>query len=143
MSSMPVREALRQLSTEGVVQHIPYRGARVTQFSPEDVDDLYANRSYLESLAVKTATKNITPEELAEVRALHTQMRDELASIRLSECARLNRRFHRVIYTASRRDYLVRALNSELGVIEQALHEGNDRRQAYQAYLRPPPAEGG
>lgn len=38
-------------------------------------------------------------------------MRDELASIRLSEYARLNRRFHRVIYRASQRDYLVRALD--------------------------------
>lgn len=50
VSSMPVREALNQLAAEGVVQHIPYRGARVTQFSPDDVADLYAKRSHLESL---------------------------------------------------------------------------------------------
>lgn len=111
VSSMPVREALKQLAAEGVVEHIPYRGARVTQFSPEDVADLYANRSHLESLAAKSATKNITPEELAELRVLHAHMRDQLASIRLSEYARLNRRFHRVIYRASQRDYLVRALD--------------------------------
>jgi DNA-binding GntR family transcriptional regulator len=111
VSSMPVREALKQLAADGVVEHIPYRGARVTRFSPEDVADLYANRSHLESLAAKSASRNITPDELGELRALHAQMRDELGSIRLSEYARLNRRFHSVIYRASRRDYLVRALD--------------------------------
>jgi DNA-binding GntR family transcriptional regulator len=111
VSSMPVREALKQLAAEGVVEHIPYRGTRVTQFSSEDVEDLYANRSHLESLAVKAAAENITPDELAELRALHAQIRDQSASIKISEYARLNRRFHRVIYRASRRDYLVRALD--------------------------------
>ncbi len=111
VSSMPVREALKQLAAEGVLEYIPYRGARVIQFSPEDVADLYANRSHLESLAARPATKNITPEELAELRALQARMFDESTSIRLSEYARLNRRFHRVIYTASRRDYLVHALD--------------------------------
>jgi DNA-binding GntR family transcriptional regulator len=111
VSPMPVREALKQLAAEGVVEHIPYRGARVAQFSPEDVDDLYANRRHLESLAAKSAAKNITPEELAELHALQAQMREELELNRPSEYARLNRRFHRVLYTASRRDYLVRALD--------------------------------
>lgn len=111
VSPMPVREALKQLAAEGVVEHIPYRGARVAQFSLEDVADLYANRRHLESLAAKSAAKNITSEELAELRALHAQMREELSSNRPSEYARLNRHFHRVIYTASQRDYLVRALD--------------------------------
>jgi DNA-binding GntR family transcriptional regulator len=111
VSPMPVREALRQLAAEGVVEHVPYRGARVVQFSPEDVADLYANRRHLESLAAKSAAKNITPGELDELRVLQVQMREEVALNRPSAYARLNRRFHRVIYNASQRDYLVRALD--------------------------------
>jgi DNA-binding GntR family transcriptional regulator len=111
VSPMPVREALTKLAAEGVVEHIPYRGARVAIFSTDDVSDLYANRALLESMAAAAAAQNITPEELGELRDLQSQMRGELASQRLSEYSRLNRRFHRVLYVASRRDYLVRALD--------------------------------
>ncbi|MGD8599184.1 MAG: GntR family transcriptional regulator, partial [Anaerolineae bacterium] len=44
VSQMPVREALKALAAEGVVEYIPYRGARVVEFSSEDVADLYAQR---------------------------------------------------------------------------------------------------
>ncbi|MFO3797221.1 MAG: GntR family transcriptional regulator, partial [Anaerolineales bacterium] len=42
VSQMPVREALKELSAEGLVEHVPYRGTRVLAFSVEDVEDLYA-----------------------------------------------------------------------------------------------------
>jgi DNA-binding GntR family transcriptional regulator len=111
VSPMPVREALTQLAAEGVVEHVPYRGARVATFSMDDVADLYANRALLESMAAAAAALNVTPEELAELRDLQSQMRGKLTSGRLSEYSQLNRRFHRVLYVASRRDYLVRALD--------------------------------
>jgi DNA-binding GntR family transcriptional regulator len=111
VSPMPVREALTKLAAEGVVEHVPYRGARVTIFSTDDVSDLYANRALLESMAAAAAARNITPEELGELRDLQSQMRGELTSGKLSEYSQLNLRFHRVLYVASRRDYLVRALD--------------------------------
>ena len=111
VSPMPVREALAKLAAEGVVEHVPYRGARVTIFSTDDVSDLYSNRALLESMAAAATARNITPEELGELRDLQSQMRGELTSGRLSEYSQLNRRFHRVLYVASRRDYLVRALD--------------------------------
>jgi DNA-binding GntR family transcriptional regulator len=111
VSPMPVREALTKLAAEGVVEHVPYRGARVAVFSTEDVSDLYANRVLLEGMAAEASAQNITAEELDELRGLQSLMRGELTSGRLSEYSRLNRRFHRVLYAASRRDYLVRALD--------------------------------
>jgi DNA-binding GntR family transcriptional regulator len=83
----------------------------VIEFSTEDVIDLYAHRGFLEGLAARAAAQTITPEELDELRDLRAQMEENLALDRLSEYRRLNRRFHQVIYTASRRDYLVRTLN--------------------------------
>ena len=111
VSPMPVREALTQLAAEGVVEHVPYRGARVAMFSTDDVADLYANRALLESMAAAAAAQNITPDELTELRDLQSQMRGKLTSGSLSEYSRLNRRFHRVLYLASKREYLVRALD--------------------------------
>jgi len=111
VSQMPVREALRKLAAEGVVEHIPYRGARVIEFSPQDTTDLYAHRSYLESRAARMAAEIITPEELSELRDLQAQMRQDSRRHSAGVYRSLNHRFHQIIYSASQRDYLVRALD--------------------------------
>src|SRR2546425_10001528 len=54
-SYTPIREALKQLQAEGMVEHVPYRGVRVVQFSPQDVLDIYGMRSVLEGQAAAGA----------------------------------------------------------------------------------------
>jgi DNA-binding GntR family transcriptional regulator len=111
VSQMPVREALRKLAAEGVVEHVPYRGARVVEFSPQDITDLYAHRSYLESRAARMAAESISSVELNELRDLQAQLRQDSQRHSPGVYRRLNHRFHQVIYSACRRDYLVRALD--------------------------------
>jgi len=111
VSQMPVREALRQLAAEGLVEHVPFHGVRVIEFSPDDVEDLYAHRSFLEGLAARYAAENVTPEELVELRELYLRMKQRLAPEDLAEYRHLNRRFHELISGASRRAYLVRVLS--------------------------------
>jgi DNA-binding GntR family transcriptional regulator len=111
VSQMPVREALKELAAEGLIEHLPYRGVRVVEFVPQDVADLYAHRSFLEGLAARSAAENITPEELAELRQVHVLMAQKLAPEDLAEYRELNRRFHQIVYLASRRTYLIRTLN--------------------------------
>ena len=53
VSQMPIREALKELSAEGLVEHVPYRGVRVIEFSADDIEDLYASRSFLEGKAAR------------------------------------------------------------------------------------------
>lgn len=74
LSQMPVREALRELAAEGLVEHIPYREMRVVGFSADDVADLYARRSLLESMAARAAATCTTPDDLNTLRQLHAQM---------------------------------------------------------------------
>lgn len=111
VSQMPVREALKLLAVEGLVEHLPYRGARVVAFAPEDVLDLYAHRAFLEGLAAGVAATKITAEELHELHELHEQMRGHMDPAELVEYRLLNRRFHQVVFTASRRAYLIRTLS--------------------------------
>ncbi len=111
VSQMPVREALKELTAEGLVEHVPYRGARVVEFSPEDVIDLYNHRMFLEGAAAHSAALRITPSELAELHSLLERMRQRMAPEFLLEHRDLNRRFHQVIFAASRRSYLIRTLN--------------------------------
>jgi DNA-binding GntR family transcriptional regulator len=110
VSQMPVREALKELSAEGLVEHVPYRGARVLAFSSEDVEDLYAHRAFLESRAAAHAARRITNSELEELQALLEQMDALTAPEQVNQYRSLNRQFHRVIFTASRREYLMRTL---------------------------------
>ena len=57
VSRTPVREALRQLELEGLVNIIPNKGAYVTGISEKDIHDIYVIRSYLEGLCAKWACK--------------------------------------------------------------------------------------
>ncbi len=111
VSQMPVREALKQLVADGLVEHEPYRGVRVVQIDAQDVADLYAHRSFLESWAVGQAAIHITPDELAALWQIHAQIGACQLPEQISEYRRLNRQFHELIFRASHRRYLVRALN--------------------------------
>ncbi|MFF3440198.1 GntR family transcriptional regulator [Streptosporangium sp. NPDC002721] len=55
ISRAPLREALRSLGQQGLVEHLPRRGARVTELTGEDVDELFGLRDVLERYAVETA----------------------------------------------------------------------------------------
>ncbi len=107
---MPVREALKQLNAEGLVEHVPYRGMRVVQFSVEDVEDLYACRVFIEGMAARYAATHITDDEIREIDQLHQQMVRYVEPEDLPGYRELNRRFHTLIFSASRRSYLVRSL---------------------------------
>lgn len=110
VSQMPVREALKELAVEGLIEHLPYRGVRVVEFTPDDVLDLYAHRAFLEGAAARAAAQNINQQELQELRHLLEGMRSSLEPDQLAQYRQYNRRFHEVIFNASRRQYLIRTL---------------------------------
>ena len=55
ISRAPLREALRQLAQQGLVEHLPRRGVRVAALSAEDADELFGLRNVLERYAVELA----------------------------------------------------------------------------------------
>ena len=60
MSVMPIREAIRRLQTEGLVEQIPHRGARVSAVSVSDLESLYTTRIPLETLSTRLAAAHFT-----------------------------------------------------------------------------------
>ena len=110
VSQMPVREALKELAAEGLIEHVPYRGARVIAFSIDDVLDLYTHRAFLESRAASVAAEVITPDEFAEIKALQIQMEEYGAPESVVKYRELNRKFHQYIHMVSKREYLIRTL---------------------------------
>jgi DNA-binding GntR family transcriptional regulator len=79
ISRAPVREAIRKLEQDGLVQYLPRRGVVVSTLSPEDVSDVYLMRIHLEAYAAKLATSRLTDEELVKL-AQHVDGMYECAS---------------------------------------------------------------
>jgi DNA-binding GntR family transcriptional regulator len=74
ISRTPVREALKVLASEGLVDLLPNRGSRVRSLSEQDISDLFDLLGGLEALAGRLACESITDEEIAEIEKLHHEM---------------------------------------------------------------------
>jgi DNA-binding GntR family transcriptional regulator len=70
VSHIPVREALRQLQSEGLVTYQPNRGATVSALTPDEIREIYEIRVVLESAALRRAVPRLTTAEVAQARAI-------------------------------------------------------------------------
>ncbi|MEZ0050267.1 DNA-binding GntR family transcriptional regulator [Mycobacterium sp. MAA66] len=104
VSRTPVREALRTLSSQGLVELLPNKGARVVHWSAADLDEIYVLRAMLESHAARRATSRIERNQIAELTGLCEQMEACASRGRTADLVRLsefNSRFHSVITEAA------------------------------------------
>jgi DNA-binding GntR family transcriptional regulator len=93
-SRAPLREALRLLGQQGLVEHLPRRGVRVTELSRQDVDELFSLRDVLERFAVQAAPIPPEPPVLAELTARLVMMEQAAVSGAALEQAEAHRQFH-------------------------------------------------
>ncbi len=105
-SDIPVREALRMLERDGLVETAPYVGARVTTLTAKEVEETYFIRSHLESVATGLAADRITEDELAELDVLMTKMDAAVEAQDGPTFSDLNREFHRGIIASCGNDML-------------------------------------
>lgn len=101
VSQAPVREALRDLTTLGVVEMQPYRGASVRQPSKADLVEAMEVRAELEALAARQAATRITDAELNELRALIDEMHQLAEAGDAHRHALNNTAFHGTVVRAS------------------------------------------
>jgi len=102
MSPTPIREALRILEAQGLLERVPYKGAYVAEVSPDESEEISVIRSALEGLATRMAVPNLTAEDLAELEALTEEMEDAWRQMNIGRLRRANYRFHSLIYQKSR-----------------------------------------
>lgn len=100
-SRTPVREALRQLEVEGLVEVLPHRGARVSAFTADDLDEIYDLRMTLEALAAGRAATRIDPERIDRMAQLCDEMEAAAAAGQLDAVAAANVAFHGIVREAS------------------------------------------
>lgn len=128
-SRTPVRDALRRLEGDGLVQITPHRGARVVGYSAEEIDSIYDLRAVLEGLAARWAAER-GGVDLDAMVALAEQMEQVAESGGRHEIGQLNLAFHRLVHERAGNPLLARSLQH---VITTALVHG--------AFLAYSPAE--
>lgn len=108
VSTTPVREALRELSFEGLVKIDSYRGGVVNAVTREDVKEIVRIRQLLEPTAAREAVEGMTPEILGQAEAILIEM---AASDSWDVWVQGNRTFHQKIYEAASSRRLVAVIN--------------------------------
>lgn len=101
VSRTPIREALRRLETEGLVERYGSR-MQVREYRPEEMLDLYEVRTFLEEAAAKTAALRHTDMDMMLIERAHHAMQDmDFATATPAELAAANRTFHERVWAAS------------------------------------------
>jgi DNA-binding GntR family transcriptional regulator len=94
VSRTPMREALKTLASEGLIELVAARGAVVRAFTPKDVRDMLDVLAVLESFAARLACKAASEDQIAELRALHDRMAQRYKARDRLEYFKLNQDFH-------------------------------------------------
>jgi DNA-binding GntR family transcriptional regulator len=109
VSTTPVREALRDLATEGLIKLDAHRGAEVRSLSVPEVSEIYRLRSILEPEAMRLAIERISDDEIATAAKIQARADEETDTAAWTE---LNQQFHNVFVDAARSNRLASILHS-------------------------------
>jgi DNA-binding GntR family transcriptional regulator len=144
VSRTPVREAIRLLELEGLVQSIPNKGVFVNGISEKDIEDIYTIRMLIEGLAARSAAENITEKELKSLKEIVELEEFYTAKADTEHLLKLDSRFHEIIFKASKsrslmhvltmfHHYVQRARNASFSSPRRAMKALDEHKAIYQA----------
>lgn len=125
VSRTPLREALKTLASEGLLELLPHRGARVARLTAEDVDQMFPIMGALEALSGELACQNLTEDQYAEIQALHYQMVLHYTRRELKPYFQVNQEIHEKILSASANQLLLHMYQTLSGRIRRARYVAN------------------
>jgi DNA-binding GntR family transcriptional regulator len=99
ISRTPLREALKVLASEGLVELLPHRGARVTEVTAQEVGDLFELIAGIEGLAAEFATVRMSARDLDRLQTMHERLERYHLARRRHDYFRANQRIHHLIVT--------------------------------------------
>jgi len=138
VSRTPIREAFKQLESEGLIDYIPNRGCFAKGFTRQDIEDIYAVRKALEILAVEWAVKGMTSEQQKNLQDQSDLMEFYTAKKDSKKVLEINTDFHDVIYNATGSRFMAQVLRSYKEYIEQTrkvlIYDQNDLEEIYEEH---------
>jgi DNA-binding GntR family transcriptional regulator len=111
MSIIPIREAVRCLENERLVNVVPHKGVVVARYDIHDIEQIYDVRKILESRAMFLAASRITPEAVSRLTRLVREIEDALAADDFESYLAANNGFHQTLYGYSGNVWLCKLIN--------------------------------
>ena len=130
-SRTPVREAIKYLASEGLVELLPNRGAIVTPITATTVKEMFELLGALEALAGELACNNASDADIAEIRALHYQMLAHHARGELAPYFRCNQEIHMRLVESAGNATLANAYRALNGHVRRARYMANLSRERW------------
>lgn len=123
ISRTPLREALKVLNAEGLVELVPRRGCFVKTIDIKELDKLFPVMAVLEGLCAREAVKQASAEDLAELEAVHQRLEAFAVGHDIDGYYEENFRFHEAVQTMSRNPWLQRVVADLRRIMRLARHE--------------------
>ena len=140
ISRTPLREALRKLERDGLVEYVIRRGVVVRAFTIEDVEEIYTIRNALEIITLPAIIKNATPKDIKSMREKLQEMDRVMAEGNIDRLSSLAREFHDQLTAISGLKRILRVIQGQDEYIHRfsALSIAKDKRrsEAHQEHYR-------
>lgn len=131
ISRTPLREALKYLASEGLVELLPNRGAVVAPLDPGRIKQMFVVMGALEALAGELACANASDADIAEIRALHYQMVAHYARGELADYFRYNQQIHMKLVESGGNGVLAQSYRNLNAHVKRARYMANLSRERW------------
>ncbi|SNB47676.1 GntR family transcriptional regulator [Geobacter sp. DSM 9736] len=119
ISRTPIREAFRQLESEGYLTVIPRKGAVVVSFSQKDVEEFYAIKSILEGYAARRACENLSEKEIDKLQTINEKLRTLSDNGDIKHFFKVHNDFHDLFIKAADNDKLYELITNLVGKFQR------------------------
>lgn len=116
-STIPIREAIRNLESDGLIQYKPYSGAIVSAINETEYIEVLSVIAILEGFAASLSARHLTAQNFNELQQLNDQMDEALTNFEFEKFGQLNRKFHAVIFEKCGNTFLI----DQIGLAQQRL----------------------
>ena len=140
ISRTPLREALRKLERDGLVEYVLRRGVVVRAFTIADVEEIYTIRNALEMLTLPAIVKNATEEDIAALKEHLREMDEVMAHGDIETLSPMARAFHSQLTGLCRQNRILRVIEGQDEFITRfsamAIRQENRRSQAHEEHYK-------
>lgn len=119
ISRTPIREAFRQLESEGYLKVIPRKGAVVAAFTQKDVEEFYAIKSILEGYAARKACERLTEKEIEKLEHINDKLRHLAGDGDVKHFFKVHNDFHDLFLHSAGNDKLYELISSLVGKFQR------------------------
>jgi DNA-binding GntR family transcriptional regulator len=111
LSAIPVREAIRNLEADGLIEYIPYKGAVVTQINENEYVETLTTLAVLEGYATRLSSQSIPNKKIADLQRINNLMLEAVEEFDFTQFGTLNRSFHNLIYEFCENRYITETIH--------------------------------